>query len=67
MWVFGKWSVRLAMDKVQLDWSERDFLEQLIANVKKITDFLNKFGEWEKRHLLSCGEESVVVGVVLLL
>jgi hypothetical protein len=32
------------MEKVQLDWTEREFLESLIANVKKITDFLNKFG-----------------------
>ncbi len=31
--------------KVQLDWTEREFLEGLVANVKKITDFLNKFGK----------------------
>ena len=30
--------------KIQLDWTEREFLEALIANIKKITDFLNKFG-----------------------
>jgi hypothetical protein len=30
---------------VQVDWEQREYLEGLISNVKKVTDFLNKFGE----------------------
>jgi hypothetical protein len=30
--------------KVQDDWTNREFIELIAANVKRIADFLNKFG-----------------------
>lgn len=34
---------------VQSDWEEREYLEGLVSNVKKVTDFLNKFGAFASR------------------
>lgn len=34
----------MSKSAVQVDWEEREYLEGLISNVKKVTDFLNKFG-----------------------
>ena len=31
--------------KIQDDWTNREFIELLAANIKRIADFLNKFGD----------------------
>ncbi len=36
----------MSKSATQVDWEEREYLEGLIANVKKVTDFLNKFGSF---------------------
>jgi len=33
----------MSKSNVQNDWEEREYIEGLICNVKKVTDFLNKF------------------------
>ena len=44
--------------KVQDDWTNREFIELIAANVKRIADFLNKFGTFVfvlHSTLLVCG------------
>lgn len=33
-----------AKTPIQRDWEQREFVEMVSVNVKKITEFLNKFG-----------------------
>lgn len=32
----------MSKSAVQVDWEDRESIESLISNVKKVTDFLNK-------------------------
>lgn len=38
------------MDKgktnIQRDWEQREFIEDVTVSVKKVTEFLNRFGTW---------------------
>ena len=42
---------------LQLDWQEREFIEGLVCNVKKITDFLNKFDSSTRFRLAKVNEK----------
>ena len=42
---------------LQLDWTEREFIEGLVGNVKKITDFLNKFNASTRFRLAKINEK----------
>lgn len=33
-----------AKTPIQRDWEQREFVEMVSVNIKKITEFLNKFG-----------------------
>lgn len=32
--------------QIQQDWANREYIEVITASIKKITDFLNSFGEF---------------------
>ena len=47
----------LSFPLLQLDWQEREFIEGLVCNVKKITDFLNKFDSSTRFRLAKVNEK----------
>jgi uncharacterized protein len=46
--------------QIQQDWANREYIEVITGSIKKITDFLNSFGE-----LICVTRESIVVSLLL--
>jgi len=34
----------MSKSHVQLDWEQREYIEEVTTNIKKVTEFLNRFG-----------------------
>jgi len=39
----------VARTQIQQDWANREYVEVITTNIKRITDFLNQFGMHNKR------------------
>lgn len=37
--------------QIQQDWANREYIEVITGSIKKITDFLNSFGNYSPKYL----------------